>query len=138
MAVLSLLLPILKRLNCNMVKEKKIKYLFFIILFILLDQRSKTFFITYLKTIPGYNFEIFPFLDVVYSWNYGISFGLFREYYQYSNYAFMAINSLIRGIFTSMFKTVTWVLLWSLNRLNRILIILHAKVLFFIGKHKMD
>ena len=75
---------------------KKILFYFIVILaFIILDQASKSFLIAYLKTKPGYVLEIFPILDFVYAWNYGISFGLFREYYQYSNTAFLILNSLI-------------------------------------------
>ncbi|KAJ6644825.1 UDP-N-acetylmuramoylalanine--D-glutamate ligase, partial [Pseudolycoriella hygida] len=39
--------------------------------------------------------QVTSFLDIVYSWNYGISFGLFRNYYQYSNMLFMVLNSAI-------------------------------------------
>lgn len=75
---------------------KKILFYFIAILaFIILDQASKSFLITYLKTRPNYILEISPILDFVYAWNYGISFGLFREYYQYSNTAFLILNSLI-------------------------------------------
>ena len=75
---------------------KKILFYFIAILaFIILDQASKSFLITYLKTQPNYILEILPILDFVYAWNYGISFGLFREYYQYSNTAFLILNSLI-------------------------------------------
>lgn len=62
---------------------------------VLIDQALKTFLIGYLKTKPGYLIELLPFLDIVYAWNYGISFGLFREYYQYSNYIFMGLNTII-------------------------------------------
>lgn len=78
-----------------MTKKTIIYYLFLIILLVAADQASKTMLISYLKTQPDYMKEIFPFLDFVYAWNYGISFGLFREYYQYSNYVFLAFNSFI-------------------------------------------
>lgn len=76
--------------------RKKLSY-YFIAMFALIaiDQISKSFFIAYLKTEPGYILELLPILDCVYAWNYGISFGLFREYYQYSNIAFLILNSFI-------------------------------------------
>lgn len=66
-----------------------------IALLILLDQFSKGFFITYLKTQPFYTYQFIPMIDFVYSWNYGISFGLFREYYQYSNAIFLILSTII-------------------------------------------
>jgi signal peptidase II len=66
-----------------------------ILALVLIDQTLKTFLIGYLKTKPGYLIELLPFLDIVYAWNYGISFGLFREYYQYSNYIFLGLNIII-------------------------------------------
>ncbi|MDP4832953.1 MAG: signal peptidase II [Rickettsiaceae bacterium] len=75
---------------------KKLTYYFIAILsLIAIDQASKSFLITYLKTQPNYVLELLPILDFVYAWNYGISFGLFREYHQYSNIAFLILNSLI-------------------------------------------
>lgn len=74
---------------------KLIKYLPILLTLILLDQISKTYLISYLKTQAHYILEITSFLDFVYAWNYGVSFGLFKEYYQYSNYALLALNSLI-------------------------------------------
>jgi signal peptidase II len=65
----------------------------------IIDQVSKTYLIKFLKTQPGYYKKLiskFDFgFDLVYSWNYGASFGFMREYYQYSNWAFLFINSLI-------------------------------------------
>ncbi len=75
--------------------SKYIKYPFFILILILIDQTSKIYFISYLKTKPGFVFNISPFLDFVYSWNYGISFGLFQEYYENSNQILLIVNSLI-------------------------------------------
>ena len=65
------------------------------IILVLLDQLSKGFLITYLKSTPNYVLEVLPCLDFVYAWNYGISFGLFRQYSHYSNYVFLFINSII-------------------------------------------
>lgn len=66
-----------------------------LLLLIIIDQLSKTYLISYLKTKPHFILEIFPFLDFVYAWNYGISFGLFKQYYQYSNYILLVLNSCI-------------------------------------------
>lgn len=78
-----------------MTRKKLIYYLIAILSLIAIDQTSKSYLILYLKTQPGYVLEILPILDFVYAWNYGISFGLLREYYQYSNAAFLILNSLI-------------------------------------------
>jgi signal peptidase II len=60
-----------------------------------LDQFSKAFLIEFLEAQPGYVFYINSFLDIVHTWNYGISFGLFSEYQKYSNVIFLISNSLI-------------------------------------------
>ncbi|MDP5110725.1 MAG: signal peptidase II [Rickettsiaceae bacterium] len=79
-----------------MTAQKKLLYFVFLLgLLIFLDQVSKTFLISYLKGKPEYMIELMPMLNIVYAWNHGISFGLFRNYYQYSNYAFLALNSII-------------------------------------------
>jgi signal peptidase II len=78
-----------------MSKKKLIYYFIAVLVLIAIDQGSKSFLISYLKTQPNYIFELLPILDFVYDWNYGISFGLFREYYQYSNIAFLILNSII-------------------------------------------
>ena len=75
--------------------KKLIRYILFLVFLVFCDQISKTYLISYLKTRPNFILEILPFLDFVYTWNYGISFGLFKEYYQYSNYVLLALNSLI-------------------------------------------
>lgn len=68
-----------------------------IIKLIIIDQIAKWWFISYLRDKPSLHLEITNFLNMVYSWNYGISFGLLREYYQYSNRLFMIVNSAIIG-----------------------------------------
>ena len=60
---------------------------------VFLDQFSKTFLIDFLKTKPGHIFHINSFLDIVYTWNYGISFGLFNKYQKYSNIIFLVLNT---------------------------------------------
>ncbi len=72
-----------------------IKYSSVIALYALIDQISKAYFISFLKTKKNFVLEIFPFLDFVYAWNYGISFGLFQQYYQYSNYILLVLNTFI-------------------------------------------
>lgn len=62
---------------------------------IIIDQITKWWFILYLKQKPGLMIKVSSFLDFVYVWNYGISFGFFKQYYQYSNYLFISLNSLI-------------------------------------------
>ncbi|MCF8463163.1 MAG: signal peptidase II [Rickettsiaceae bacterium] len=76
-------------------KINNILTLSIIVLIIFLDQSSKFFFINYLKTVPGWKITVIPLMDIVYSWNYGISFGMFSNYYQYSNNVFLLINSCI-------------------------------------------
>lgn len=78
-----------------MSNKQKIYCLITIFILVILDQLSKGFLIVYLKTKPMYILEVLPFLDFVYAWNYGISFGLFRQYYQYSNIVFIVLNSII-------------------------------------------
>ena len=77
-----------------MSKKNLIYYFIAVLSLIIIDQGSKSFLISYLKTQPNYIFELLPILDFVYAWNHGISFGLFREYYQYSNIAFLILNSI--------------------------------------------
>ena len=79
-----------------------------IVLIIFLDQGTKSFFIKYLKTLPGWKISLMSFLDIVYSWNYGISFGIFSNYYQYSNNIFMLINSsIVIYLIVLLSKTIT-------------------------------
>jgi len=75
--------------------KKIINYSLSVLVLIALDQISKTYLISYLKTQTRFILEVLPFLDLVYAWNYGISFGLFKQYYQYSNYALLISNSFI-------------------------------------------
>lgn len=91
-----------------MIKKQYILYISLISIIIILDQWSKTFLITYLKTQPGYYIEITEFFDIVYAWNYGASFGFLRNYFQYSNYFFVTLNSAI-------VLTLIWILIKSHN-----------------------
>ncbi len=75
--------------------NKFTRYSSSLLILVALDQLSKTYLISYLKTKPNFILEVLPFLDFVYAWNYGISFGLFKQYYQYSNYVLLVLNSFI-------------------------------------------
>ena len=69
------------------------KYAFFIILkLVLLDQITKWWFLGALPQYPYHTMRVGEYLNFVYVWNYGISFGFFSNYYQYSNWAFCAIS----------------------------------------------
>jgi len=63
--------------------------------FIIADQVSKYFAKNFLLGQQGYYFKIASFFDLVYSWNYGISFGMFSQNHAYANYTFIVINSII-------------------------------------------
>ncbi|MGL4226418.1 MAG: signal peptidase II [Rickettsia sp.] len=66
-----------------------------IITLVIIDQLSKWWFIDNLRWKPGLMLKVTSSLNMVYTWNYGISFGLMREYYQYSNAIFLITNTLI-------------------------------------------
>ena len=66
-----------------------------VIKLIILDQITKIWFISYLKNKPDQTLEISSFFDIVYIWNYGISFGMFKEYHQFSNSILLIVNSTI-------------------------------------------
>lgn len=68
---------------------------FWIALLALIDQLSKHLVLAHLKTMAGYIHELTNFFSLVIAWNHGISFGLFGEYYKYSNMAFIGINCCI-------------------------------------------
>ncbi|MBP7189855.1 MAG: signal peptidase II [Rickettsiaceae bacterium] len=67
----------------------------FVVILAVLDQASKYLVLSYLKTSPGYVFDISSFLSLVVAWNRGISFGMFGGYDQYSNMVFIVINSAV-------------------------------------------
>lgn len=70
------------------------RYLLAILVLITFDQISKTYFISYLETQPQFTFQVLSFLYLVYTWNYGISFGFFKQYY-YCNNILLILNSFI-------------------------------------------
>ncbi|WP_375326901.1 signal peptidase II [Candidatus Tisiphia endosymbiont of Nemotelus uliginosus] len=62
---------------------------------VIIDQAVKWWFINYFISNKVSSLKITSFLHMVESWNYGISFGLLRHYYQYSNMLFSVLNSAI-------------------------------------------
>lgn len=66
-----------------------------IITLVIIDQLTKWWFINNLRWKPGLTLKVTSFLNMVYTWNYGISFGLMRDYYQYSNIVFLITNTII-------------------------------------------
>jgi len=64
-----------------------------ITIFVLLDQISKSFLIEFLKSKPGHIIHVSSYLDIVHTWNHGISFGLFNKYQKYSNVIFLVLNT---------------------------------------------
>lgn len=66
-----------------------------IITLVIIDQLTKWWFINNLRWKPGLTLKVTAFLNMVYTWNYGISFGLIRDYYQYSNILFLITNTII-------------------------------------------
>ncbi|MCC8369448.1 MAG: signal peptidase II [Rickettsia endosymbiont of Oxypoda opaca] len=80
----------LKKLYLTFARSSRI-----IITLVIIDQLTKWWFIDNLRWRPGLTLKLTSFLDMVYSWNYGISFGLLRNYYQYSNSFFIVTNSVI-------------------------------------------
>jgi signal peptidase II len=80
----------LKKIYITLARSSRI-----IITLTIIDQITKWWFINKLRYKPGLVLKVTSFLDIAYSWNYGISFGLLRDYYQYSNACFIVTNSII-------------------------------------------
>lgn len=72
-----------------------LKALSIIVKLAIIDQLSKWWLISYLKLQPVKMIEICNFLNIVYVWNYGVSFGLFSNYNGYANIFFIIFNSLV-------------------------------------------
>lgn len=82
--------------NKFVIKKSKIQIISVLMLIgvlVSVDQVSKNYMIPFLLKQPGLMFDVCGFLSFVYSWNYGISFGLFSEHYQYSNVVILILNS---------------------------------------------
>lgn len=75
--------------------SKFISAFLMILILISIDFTSKSIISGMLQGSLGYVLDITSFFGFVYSWNYGISFGLFGQYYQYSNIAFIILNFFI-------------------------------------------
>ncbi|MCP5369171.1 MAG: signal peptidase II [Rickettsiaceae bacterium] len=71
-----------------------IPFTIFLIISLSIDQATKIYLINHLKTLPSQEVHVFSFFKLIYSWNYGISFGMF-DHYQYSNLIFLLLNSFI-------------------------------------------
>jgi signal peptidase II len=82
----------------------------------IVDQLFKWWFISSLPDSPGRILRVTDFLEIVYVWNYGISFGMFKDYYQYSNYAFIVINAaIVLYLYSSTIKLRTMMSFWGYN-----------------------
>lgn len=66
-----------------------------IMVLVIIDFVSKSIVADILQNSFGHVLDITSFFGLVYSWNYGISFGLFGQYYQYSNMVFIILNCII-------------------------------------------
>jgi signal peptidase II len=66
-----------------------------IIKLVAIDQLTKIWLVSYLKHRPYQELEVTSFFDIVYMWNYGISFGIFKNYHQLSNSILLIVNSTI-------------------------------------------
>lgn len=84
---------LIKHIISNANNLRKASYI--IIILVIIDQVSKSYLIHILPNTSNRIISLTSFLDIVYIWNYGISFGILRDYYQYSNMLFMILNSLI-------------------------------------------
>lgn len=72
----------------------KILHYILIISLILIDQLSKILLINFFQDSQSYQLSVFPFLNLVYVWNKGISFGMFSTL-ENSNYLFMFASTCI-------------------------------------------
>ncbi|ADE29935.1 signal peptidase II [Rickettsia prowazekii] len=84
------MISLLKKLYFTFSRSSRI-----IITLVIIDQLTKWWFINNLRWKPGLMLKVTSVLNMVYTWNYGISFGLMREYYQYSNTIFLITNMII-------------------------------------------
>ena len=71
------------------------KALVLVFIYAVLDQMSKLWFIQSLPAYNGYVQEVGPYLNFVYVWNYGISFGLLNQFGTYANITLLMLNCLI-------------------------------------------
>ncbi|MEY3197425.1 MAG: lipoprotein signal peptidase, partial [Pseudomonadota bacterium] len=80
-----------------------------IVKFTIMDQVTKILVRDFLITQPGNVMHITNWFELVYSWNYGISFGIFSEYHQYTNKIFIGINSfIVLYLWRQMFVVNNW------------------------------
>lgn len=77
--------------------------------FMIVDQVAKYLIRNFLLGQQGYYFPVTSFFDLVYSWNYGISFGMFNASHSVANAIFIILNSIITiYIWYLMFKSTTF------------------------------
>ena len=79
--------PIKKLLLC--------KALILVLMYVVIDQMFKWWFIKSLPAYSGYIQKAGPYLNFVYVWNYGISFGLLNQFGIYANIALLMFNCVI-------------------------------------------
>lgn len=76
------------------ITKKSLALSIFAITLLLLDQFSKLYLMQYLPRLPGEQVQILPFLKFVFSWNRGVSFGMFSGW-EHSNKFFLLLNAAI-------------------------------------------
>ncbi|KJV55653.1 signal peptidase II [Orientia chuto str. Dubai] len=81
-------------LTINNNNRYKLWLLIFGIELLIIDQTLKAFLISFLRKIPEMTIPIFKYFNIVYVWNYGISFGIFNCYNNSNNF-FLIVNSAI-------------------------------------------
>lgn len=79
----------------NTTRKRILHFICVLSCLICIDQVLKNVLIIYFTGRSEYIIELTPILNIVSTWNYGISFGLFHNYYQLSNYVFLLLNSVI-------------------------------------------
>ncbi|MEQ9116420.1 MAG: signal peptidase II [Rickettsiales bacterium] len=84
-------------------KQKKswknnIIYIVFVVLLFAADQFSKVYFIQFFENNPAPEVMVNDFLNFVYLWNKGISFGMFNNW-EYSNLIFITVATVITWYF---------------------------------------
>lgn len=74
------------------------------------DQLSKAYVIELLRPLTYREIVVLPFLNIVYLWNGGISFGMFG-WFKHSNYIFLVMSLFVSGF-------VTYLLFQTKNKLE--------------------
>jgi len=99
-------------------KRAKIIASFLIIFIILIDQLTKAIAFDYLNLHNLHAVKIYDFFSLVKVWNFGISFGLFHDFY-WSNYLFLGINIIITcALLIWMYRTTQKGVIYALSMIN--------------------